>query len=375
MIKSFLGASAIVAVLATQAQAQDLSPAQVERFTQFNEESVGSVDYGTFSFILQNIMFNAGPSDRRIERTRITTTGSRINRTNNSRYRTEANRIWFHTLEDIHKEGVSEYRQELEALYGSVPISDLNRDEQLAYWFNLHNAVLIDELIREYPVRRVDRVRVDGEPLKEAKIVNIEGGPISLDDIRTIIVPGLSDDPRTMYGFFTGSIGGPSLQTRAFSGLTVWDQLDRVGHEFVNALRGVDLSDAPVRISPLYFEAQERYFPNWPNDITGHLLRYADADVRTLINGADGEYRESRFEYSIADMTNGTLCGGGGYLYVRIEDGGPSSPSHACNPLPPETQRLIIDVNERRLRLFEAGELGRVIVRDIPTEDPDDPSR
>ena len=228
---------------------------------------------------------------------------------------------------------------------------------------------MIDELVRQYPLGNVDRVRVDGAPLTEAKIINIDGGPISLDDIRTRIVPAITDDPRAMYGFFTGAIGGPSLQTRAFSGSTVWTQLDRVAHEFVNALRGVDMSEAPIRISPLYFEAQDRYFPNWPEDIDRHLRRYADPDVLILVTNADGDFRPLRYDYSVADMSNGSLCGGGSYLYTRsIGGGGPESPRGACNPLPPETLRLIIDVNERRMRLFERGELGTVTVHDIPTE-------
>lgn len=370
-LKSLLGAAAMSVLAAAAGQAQTLTQQQVATFAEHDPQSQLSVDYDAFTMILGHIIFNVGPSDRRIESVRIVTTGSRINRANNSRYRTESNRIWFHTLDDIHKESVSDYRRELEALYASAPVSALNRDEQLAYWLNLHNIVMLDELIREYPLGRVDRVFIDGVRLTEAKIIEIEGGPISLDDIRTQIVPALSDDPRLMYGFYTGAIGGPSLSPRAFDASNLWSRLDSIGSEFVNALRGVDSSEDPVRISPLYFEARERYFPDWPHDLNRHLRRYADPDVLTILSRSD-DYRPLRFEYSVADMSNGSLCGGGSYLYVRSIGDGPQSPSSACNPLPRETRQLIIDVQERRLRLFERGELGEVTVYDIPTEDPDE---
>lgn len=367
---SLIGMLAMGACVAS-AQAQTLSQPQVERFASYDPTSQVSVDYDAFTMILSHIIFNVGPSDRRVESVRIVTTGSRLNQANNSRYRTESNRIWFHTLDDIHEESVSAYREELEALYAAAPVSALSRDEQLAYWLNLHNIVLLDELIREYPLGRVDRVFLDGVRLTEAKIIEIEGGPISLDDIRTQIVPALTDDPRAMYGFYTGAIGGPSLPPRAYDGDSVWRQLDSVGSEFVNALRGVDISENPVRISPLYFEARERYFPDWPDDLSRHLRRYADPDVLSILNNGD-DYRPLRFEHRVADMSNGSLCGAGSYLYVRTVGDGPQSPGAACNPLPRATRQLIIDVQERRLRLFERGELGEVTVRDIPTEDPDD---
>ncbi len=374
--KTILCTLLVMILCAGAASAQADPQSAFERFGRHDPNSTVEIDYSIWTEMLQAITYDVGMSDRYVPRSRIIETGSRITGQSTSRYRTEGNRVIFHLLEDFHREALSQYRADLEALPEQVALSSLNRREQLAYWLNLHNVIVIDEIAARYPVRNVDRIRLDdGEALHEGVAATIEGVPLSLSDIRVNIVARHWDDPLALYGFFYGAIGGPNLQARAYNGVNQTRVLRRNAREFVNALRGVENSSNPLRVSEIYFEAQSM-FPNWPEDLIAHLDRYADEDVAELLDGAEN-IRPIRFEWDIADMTNGAgECGGGvrrnveQALTLTGAEGGSASLA-ACTPLPPVARNLTIEVQQRRLRLIRDGALGRVTITDIATEDED----
>lgn len=369
-----LAAALLILTAAPSAMAMQ-SPEISEQYAGYDPESRIKVDYAIFSHILDSVIYDVGPSDRRVARGRLIETGSRVNRQNNSEYRYEGNRVWYHLLTDEHMDTIHQYRRELEQLPTQVDLADLSRNEQLAYWLNLHNIVMLDEIARTYPVRYVNTIYVDGEPLDQAPIVDLPGGAISLEQIRSDIVLAHWSDPRVIYGFYTGAIGGPSIQEDAFTGARVWVQLNAIADEFVNALRGVQASGRNVEVSQIYRD-NRALFPNWPEDLRTHLLGYADGAVSEPLRYAE-RFRNITFDTTIADMTYGTRCGGGGFNPVNTVnfETGEQSFSGACEPIPAQAADLIIEVRERRMRLFEAGRLGRVTLRDIPTEDPDDAPR
>ena len=361
---------------AAVASAQN-QPPSFETFAAYTADSETRIDYQVWSEMLGAITFDVGMSDRYVPRGRIIETGSRITGQSTSRYRTESNRVIFHLLEDFHKEAISSYRQDLEALPDNMPLSNLGRNEQLAYWINLHNVIVIDEIAKRYPLRNVDRIRLDdGGSLYEGHVTTIQGVPLSLNDIRLNIVARYWDNPVVLYGFFSGAVSSPSLQARAYTGTNVMRLLNRNAEEYVNALRGVENSAPPLRVSPIYFEAQHM-FPNWPQDLIAHLDSFADDDVAELLDDADRVVR-NQYDWNVADLTNGAgPCGGGVRRNVQEVAGTSSGSAGAaaslggCNPVPPVTRDFIVDIQERRLRLLRSGQLGRVIVTDIATEDSD----
>jgi len=358
------------ALAAAPASAQAGDP--FARFEAHDADSGTRIDYNAWSEILQGVVFDVGISDRRIGRGRTVQTATRIDDGNRSRYRNEANRVVYHLLNDQQKAAIGAYRAELEALPQQVRLSRLSRDEQLAYWINLHNVVIIDEIAQQYPHRYVDRLRPRGADgfLHDADIITVDGVAMSPNDIRFNIVARYWDDPRVMYGFFSGAVGGPSLRDEAFTGRNVWALLDRAAREYVNALRGVETDENPARISPMYGEWRDALFPRWPEDLRSHLSSYAYDEVRSIVRDAE-EFNFLRYDWAIADLTNGTgKCGRTSGFAVRsvggeVRDGLDGT----CGVLPPHALELVIEVRERRLRLFGEGRIGEVRVRDIPTDD------
>lgn len=362
-------AAVFLAIAPASAMAQETT--DFSRYEAFDEDSNIRIDYTAFDDILGGLVFEVGRSDRMPGRGGAAVrTGTRINLANTSRYRYEANRIVLHALNDEQRDVISAYRQELESLPAAVDLSRLSSNEQLAYWLNLHNLVVIDELAREYPISNLNRWRIDGVPYADAKIINVNGQRLSLNDIRFNIVGANWDDSRVMYGFFSGAVGGPTLQGEAFTGARVWSELNANAREFVNSLRGVEDARFGFRISPMFEEWRDIYFADWPQDLRLHLNAFAETQAGQTI-GAGSEPNFLRYDWSVADLTNGVgQCGGAGTFNVQSSSNEMGlTGQRPCGTLPAHAQEFVGVVFERRLEFLRSGRMGSVTIRDIETDD------
>lgn len=383
MRRYFLAGIALIAIASipvSDAQSQPMADFSI--FAEANEDSNLVIDHEGWSVILRGIVLNVPPMDRDPERTRPVQTGTRINTSNTTRYRYEGNRVVYHVLNDEYREAITYQREDLEALPDQIGgLSRLNRDEQLAYWFNLYNVAIIEQTMLNYPVRWINRMEADGtdENVFEAKILEVEGQRLSLNDIRHNIVYANWDDPRAMYGFFNGSVGSPELRRSAYTGAGVWQQLDQTAREFVNALRGVEVNDRELRVSEAYDEARV-LFPDFETDLRQHLARYAnDETAEQLEPGRPVSARVS--DWQIADMINGSRrCTGvagpstmTSFGFNNAEQTQQTGVVANCATMPTNAAILMSAVQHRRIELLREGRYGEVFTVDLPTLDTSEP--
>ena len=122
----------------------------------------------------------------------------------------------FSYLDSQYKSGVSEYRKDLQDVGSNIDLTRFSRDEQLAYWLNLHNVAVIEQIALNYPVKTPRKIKIDINgnkvDLHDAKFITVKGVSLSLRDIREKIVYPNWDNPDVIYGFFHGDIGSPSVQ-------------------------------------------------------------------------------------------------------------------------------------------------------------------
>lgn len=264
------------------------------------------IDYAIIDEWLDATVIYLGPSIRTRAGRPLNPLQTRIKRGHQSDLRLEGNKVPFSQFTQRMDEIAREYADTLVAIGNQAPLTKLPRNEQLAYWLNLHNMLVFAELAENYPISEPRRLVIgeNGEQLHDAKIVTIKGVPLSLRDIRRNIVYRYWDDPRVFYGFWHGDLASPTIRKRAWSGQNLASGLDSNAREFVNALRGVDENDGELMVSPLYDELRQAYFPSWPDDLKAHLLQYADAEVSSLISGS-GPVSFSQYEDRIADLAGG----------------------------------------------------------------------
>ena len=137
-----------------------------------------------------------------------------------------------------------------------VNIDNYNRNEQLAYWINLYNALIVQIVSDYYPVDTVQEVNISPGLFSigpwSASLVTISGIQLTLDDIQNRIIRAVWNDPRTHYAINDGTIGGANLSNQAFQGATIDTQLNQAAHEYINSLRGMQVIEGKLIVSKIY---------------------------------------------------------------------------------------------------------------------------
>lgn len=371
----------------SQATPQDTHLAAQSSFDKFaprpSLEAKHRIDFSTLDIILSSTVLYTSSSARRYAPRIKAPAGTRIktNVGHTSPYRLEGNKVIFSALDKAYKTALSDYQDELERVGNETDISTLPRNQQLAYWFNLHNLTVMDIIAQEYPVRRPRDIRIgaDKTPMHEAKLITIQGTPLSLRDIREKIVFSNWKNPDVIYGFWYGDIGSPSLQGSAFTERNLSDTLSFSAGEFTNSLRGINRRKAKLSVSELYYNAAPYYFPNFETDLKTHLRPHLRDDVIVLLDDYSA-IRPDKYEKDIADTTGGLgnrlLSGGAsvqrGMLALDQACGGCTSGS-TQSTLTSNFNRgsFFASLNKKRDVLRRQGSIptGTVIITDIETED------
>jgi hypothetical protein len=281
-----------------------LGEAELATFAPSKTPNADKIDYSIWDEAMKNIVVSMGPSLRESAPRPEPSLGSRRQYGHVSRYRLEGSRVMFSFLDSDVIASFTEYRKDLENTANIVDIQSLSRNEQLAYWINLHNVALVEQIANAWPVRQPREIMIDGVPLDDARFITVEGIRLSPRDIREKIVYRHWNDPLVIYGFWRGEIGGPSLQKEAFNADNVGRLLIRGAADFINSLRGTQELGDRLQVSELYQEAAPYYFPNFEADLRAHLTRYANEPTAALLAKTRGA-EPVIAEHDIADLEGG----------------------------------------------------------------------
>jgi hypothetical protein len=281
-----------------------LSETELARFAPSQNPNNDKIDYSIWDEAMKNIVISMGPSLREGAPRPEPSLGTRRQYGHSSRYRLEGTRVTFSFLDRPIIASFTEYRQDLENTANIVDIQALSRNEQLAYWINLHNVAIVEQIALAWPVRQPRELKVGGVPLDEARFITVDGVKLSPRDIREQIVYRYWKDPVVIYGFWRGEIGGPSLQREAFNADNVSRLLKRGAIDFVNSLRGSQELGGRLQVSELYRETAPFFFPDFERDVRAHLTRYADEETSALLAKTRG-VEPVVSEYDIADLEGG----------------------------------------------------------------------
>jgi len=335
-------------------------PELTECFAAFDPNSGIRISYPDWDFVLSSTVLDVGPSHRFTGRRKMQVTGTRITQQNTSPSWLEGNRVAYDQLSDDGIGVITDFRRMMEHLPDEVALARLTRDEQLAYWLNLYNATLYEQIALAYPrpvVRDLDRGENKKAEVFGEKLLTVAGVPLSLDDIQFGILLPLWQDPLVIYGFYQGAIGGPNIRRHAFTGAAVRRQLSDNAAEFVNSIRGVQKAGDKARVSALY-DWNRALFPDFERDLKRHLLAYADSETREILTETDG-LRADYFDWGPTDFHNGhpsdirmyptvlgsanALFGGSGSIAAASSDFGETSTQGSSIPearWPPHTLRF-----------------------------------
>lgn len=338
---------------------------QFDRFTPNPTRSV-RLDFTIWDEMLKEMVYYTGPSLRQRASKPEAIVGSRHVFGHTSPYRLEGNKVVFEKMGPEFKQIIDDYVTDLESIGNSVGISTLPRNEQLAYWFNLHNSLVVQAIASQYPMKDPSReTDAYGRSFHDADRVTIDGMSLSLRNIREDIVYKNWNDPMVIYGFFHGDIGSPSLQRKAYTANNIRETLRFSGDEFANSLRGIMVYGKTAHISRHYQDAAPYFFRNFDGDVRSHMISLSNEDVKGQLIKATQPFKIASYETSVADLTNGDSD--------RIQLSEVTNYNETGTSGPPQVLlRALSEQGEKFRRIRKRGLFGTVTIEDIQTVDDAD---
>ncbi|ATC82772.1 DUF547 domain-containing protein [Pseudoalteromonas agarivorans] len=273
-----------------------------KEFADFSINNDITVSYDDLDQLLKLTVLDTGRSDRKKASKSQALIGTKMRSSRKKNTKNEANRFFF---EEVSKseisEGFNKIRISLESLPNEIALNNLSLNEQLAYWLNLYNTAVVEQLLKHYPVRDTEKLLFGKNSILEEKFLSVSGHALSLNDIQKIVFKKFTNKPIVMYGFYQGNIGSPNLRAEAYSGKKVFHQLEDNGDEFVNSNRGLYIGKKNRLYVSKYFEQTKPLFENFETDLHYHLEKYVDTSMRYNVKNA----KSIRFkieDWSITDI-------------------------------------------------------------------------
>ena len=128
-----------------------------------------------------------------------------------------------------------------------------NKAEQKAYWINLYNALTVDLILENYPVKSITKI---GSLFSfgpwDKKVTKVASQDLSLNDIEHKILRPLWSDKRIHYAVNCASLGCPDLAAKAYTGVNVESLLETQTERFIQQEKGVNWIDGKLYLSRIY---------------------------------------------------------------------------------------------------------------------------
>jgi len=277
-----------------------------EPFRGYDDSSRYKINYDNFTAALEMVVADVGRSDRKKAPRPAATTGTRMQSKVNRSTINEGNRFYFETFvdNDLSKQQLNSIKEGIENATSQVPLARLSRDEQLAYWLNLYNVTVVNEIVKVYPQNDLEKLLYGKKSILDKKLLTVEGVSLSLNDIQFKILKGnYGDNPLVIYGLYQGIIGGPNIRRSAYTGANVQSALADNAIVFINSNRGTTIKNEKVFRVSSFYERNAAWFPNFDADLSAHLLEYLEGDERAALQVA------TRLKADINDWTVTDLGG------------------------------------------------------------------
>ena len=166
----------------------------------------------------------------------------------------------------------------LEAL-SVVPISRYKRDEQLAYWINLYNALTVKVILDHYPVKSIRDIDISpgwfSDGPWDKKLIKVEDESLSLNDVEHRILRPIWRDARIHYAVNCASLGCPNLAPTAYNAETMEGSLTEAARTYINHPRGVSIEGGRLYVSKIYEWFVEDFGGN-EKGVLDHIRHYAN---------------------------------------------------------------------------------------------------
>lgn len=179
--------------------------------------------------------------------------------------------------------------------------SKMNYNEQLTFWINAYNALIIKGVIDHYPTKSVRKVklfrgffyRLKFQVAEETYTLN----QIEHDIIRTEFV-----DPRVHFALVCASLSCPPLGNTVFLPKTIEEQLDEVTQKFITDPEKVKLDRQKRRLYlSKIFKWYKEDFTEGYDSVQDFLADYLPSDDADFVLDQDIKIHYLDYDWSLND--------------------------------------------------------------------------
>lgn len=181
------------------------------------------------------------------------------------------------------------------AMLEQTAVSELNRDEQLAYWINLYNATTVKLILDNYPVDSIRDIKPGpfASGPWDMDLLEVEGETLTLNDVEHRIIRPIWQDNRIHYAVNCASIGCPNLYPEPLTADN-WDRvLEESAHAYTGHARGARFEGGRLVLSSI-FDWYVSDFGGTFSGVVEHLVQYVDAETADRLQSYNGRVR---YEY------------------------------------------------------------------------------
>ncbi len=238
--------------------APDNSP--LEFWSPSNENNISIIDHGLWQNVLKEYLDDKHPSG--------------INRFN------------YAGIEPEDRKKLSQYLQQMQQL----DPRKYSRAEQKAYWINLYNALTVELILKNYPVKSITKL---GESFFsfgpwDDKLANIQGQKLSLNNIEHRILRAYFDDNRIHYAVNCASISCPNLSATAYTAANTDQLLEQGARQYINHTRGVHFEKEKLTVSSIYHWYKDDFGGN-DKSLISELIKYANPALTKKLRNYHGD--------------------------------------------------------------------------------------
>ena len=145
------------------------------------------------------------------------------------------------------KSNSSQLNTYINQLSKSTPSERSSKEEKLAYWINAYNALTIDLILRNYPVKSIKDIN---NPWKQ-RLWEFGKNNYNLDEIEHKILRNMNE-PRIHFAIVCASYSCPKLQNEAFTAEKLDQQLTKATKEFLADTNRNQISENSIKISKIF---------------------------------------------------------------------------------------------------------------------------
>ena len=165
-----------------------------------------------------------------------------------------------------------------------------NRNQQMAYWINLYNALTIDVVLDAYPVKSI--LKIGGSFFSPGpwnkKYLKISGQKVSLNDIEHGILRPIWKDSRIHYAVNCASYSCPNLSATAYTAGNLDDQLTMAAKDYINNPRGITVDGEDLMLSKIFDWYQVDFGKN-ESELLQELAKHAEPELAERLKNHDGD--------------------------------------------------------------------------------------